>query len=225
MGTWVTELLDLLFPQSCFGCNDLADTPICPNCETRQQPALLTNTTIPGIETAVGLYDYSGLIQQVLMQIKFERNTHLIPVGQQWISKAAAQADFDFSTIDFWMAVPIHPKRLKQRGFNQVERLFEPFVRTCRTTLTPLVQRIKNTPPLFALAQDMRIQTLQNAFAVNPEFQTRIHGKTIAVLDDILTTGATLSEIGNMLKTAGAGHIVALTFTAVRELKHGASNG
>jgi predicted amidophosphoribosyltransferase len=97
--------------------------------------------------------------------------------------------------------IPLHPERLKERGFNQAEVIGEGF---CRLTGYPLASRglirIKNTAALFSLAAEERKKTMQAAFQLGKNLPKSV---PILLIDDIYTTGTTIEEAVQVLRTEG----------------------
>lgn len=100
--------------------------------------------------------------------------------------------------------VPLHPRRLRGRGFNQSRILARPIARTCKVPLADsALQRIRNTPPQSTLKAAERRTNLRHAFAASPLVQ----GRRILLVDDVCTTGATLRECARSLQEAGADRV------------------
>lgn len=163
------------------------------------------------------LYKYDGAIKDALRQLKFANRYELLyplreelecalPIRfKQWLS------DFDYATC-----IPTSPERLAQRGFDIPQELFRPFLRLRAGIYVPdLLQRCRETAPLFNLQQDERRQELLGCFAVNEKYF--VYGKKILLCDDIYTTGSTFVEAATALKRAGAAEVVAFAFSAAKE--------
>ncbi len=102
---------------------------------------------------------------------------------------------------DVLLPVPLHQDRLRERGFNQALELAKPIAKACKMRLDVHgVARIKATPAQSGLSAKERRMNLLDAFQVLGDYQ----GKTVAIIDDVMTTGQTLSMLAGVLKKAGA---------------------
>lgn len=156
---------------------------------------------------SAGIYD--GVLKDALRQLKYRGRVSLAkPLGRfmadYWKDISIAES------IDGVVAVPLHFWRMRRRGYNQAELLAQAF---CRETRVPLVgkclARKRITPSQTELDQEMRFANVAGAFAViNPEL---IKGKTILLIDDICTTGATLEACASALREGGAKAVFGLT--------------
>jgi len=101
--------------------------------------------------------------------------------------------------------VPLSAQRLRERGYNQAWELARRVARllACRADAT-LLLRVKDTPHQVALPRDQRASNVRDAFLVEPRRVHVLRGKDVAVVDDVMTTGATAAEIARTLKQAGA---------------------
>jgi ComF family protein len=98
----------------------------------------------------------------------------------------------------------MHPTRLKDRGFNQVYEIAKILVRNQPEKLDyKIVIRQKLTPPQASLPLKQRVKNIKGAFSVTAD----LTGKRIAIVDDVMTTGASLNELAKTLKKSGAAHV------------------
>lgn len=107
---------------------------------------------------------------------------------------------------DLVVPMPLFRRRLAERGFNQALELARPLARLRHATLDAgVVRRIRDTPPQAGLPWDERERNIRDAFiCARPAIAA---GRRIAVVDDVMTTGATLNEMARVLKAAGAAHV------------------
>jgi ComF family protein len=113
----------------------------------------------------------------------------------------------DSYRLDALVPVPLHPLRRRERRFNQAEEIGRRAARTAGLAFKPRgLARTKNTRPQVELSGEDRLANVVGAFAAREDFA----GKRVLLLDDVTTTGATVSECGRVLRDAGAAAVVAL---------------
>ena len=111
-----------------------------------------------------------------------------------------------FSSYDLLIPVPLHKSRLRQRGFNQTVILGNILKKKYHLPLRAnILQRTTHTPPQVTLPVKERKANMRNAFKVNEPGS--VEGKTILLLDDVYTTGATMNECARILKKSGASRV------------------
>ena len=104
------------------------------------------------------------------------------------------------------MPVPIHPRRLYKRGFNQSQEIARVLASRLGLPLkSNLVKKTRITAPQFELSPKQRLKNVKGAF----KLQGKLAYKHLAIVDDVITTGSTLNEITRILKQAGAESVVA----------------
>ena len=103
--------------------------------------------------------------------------------------------------------VPLHKRKLKQRGFDQTDILAKKLAKKLDLTYTPLLKRIKHTKAQAQLDKQARSKNLDNAFVAIKQNQKN----TVLLIDDVTTTGATLDAAAQALKTAGIARVICLT--------------
>lgn len=122
--------------------------------------------------------------------------------------RAAPWVEPLLDAADLLLPLPLSDQRLKERGYNQallLARSLEP------AKVAPhVLLRILHTPPQSTLARKERLLSLQHAFAVDPLHAKRVRGKRVVLVDDVMTTGASLHAAASVLRQAGASHITAL---------------
>ena len=135
---------------------------------------------------------------------------------------AAAMTGVDLPGRDSaWLVpVPLGPKRLWQRGYNQSERLARALARHWRRPVVDLLTRARETATQTTLTPDARLANVAGAFAmknvqrpmINEPWALNIGHSTLILVDDVFTTGATLAEAARALEVAGAATVAAVTF-------------
>lgn len=156
---------------------------------------------------AVALYE--GALREYLAEVKYryrpELGTALGELLVEWL-KASPQ----FRRNDLVIPIPIHPQKLTQRGYNQAELLALPLKQYLGMKVkSDVLIRVKLTETQNALKKSERFLNVQEAFQVNDTLS--VGGRKILLIDDIMTTGATVSEAARILLAAGALSVDVLT--------------
>lgn len=110
--------------------------------------------------------------------------------------------------------IPLSSKRLRKRGYNQAELLAKELEKQFGLTVELLLKRVRETKPQYGLKREERIENIKEAFALNDQrSMTNFQGKTVLLVDDVLTTGSTMSEAAKILKKAGAKEVWGVAFS------------
>lgn len=155
---------------------------------------------------AVGIYNQP--LRKCIHLLKYRNKTRLAqPLGQLMVNYMKQY--YNNQKFNLLIPVPLHPSRLKERGFNQSKLLAEPISKFFNIPLAShLLKRVQNTRSQFELTKHERQENLKNAFAVtHPEL---VWEKSILLIDDISTTGTTINECTKPLLASGAKFIWAL---------------
>ncbi|HIQ76886.1 MAG TPA: ComF family protein [Candidatus Faecousia excrementipullorum] len=203
MAKW-EKLKLLLFPPKCVLCGKLLgkeETDLCHTCRVEAPEFPRAKISFSFLAGWTAVWYYSGYVRTSLLRYKFcNVRSHAQCYGRLLAMKLLTQG-WDRPDILTW--IPISARRKSRRGFDQVELIGRVVARELELPLTPALKKIRHTPPQSRIsgAAARRANVLGAYQAVNPE---AIRGKTIWLLDDILTTGATASEAARTLLTAGA---------------------
>jgi predicted amidophosphoribosyltransferase len=121
---------------------------------------------------------------------------------------------------DFFVPVPLHRWRLWSRGFNQSLEIAKHLGQTNGINVMPdLLVRVKRTPSLGGLGAKARQATLRGAIKVDPRQRLYVTGKSIGLIDDVYTSGATANACAAALKRAGAAKVIVYTWARVSKSK------
>jgi ComF family protein len=154
---------------------------------------------------AIGAYD--GALRAIVHALKYEGRRSLAkPLGGLMRVRGADMLDEASCAIP----VPLHPSRLRHRGFNQAADLS----RQLGIPSVGALRRIRATPTQTGLPAARRHRNMRDAFAVTPAGRT-LAGATVVLVDDVSTTGATLDACARVLKEAGVSEVRALTAARV----------
>jgi len=151
--------------------------------------------------------------KKLIHRFKYDKK---IPLGKrlaQSLGQAVAQ-ERDFASCDLVIPVPLHRARHRERGFNQSEVLADGVSQAINLPLAKeILKRKKNTKDQTYLNAQQRAENVRDAFVVaQPK---KINDKKVVLVDDVITTGATLNECARMLEKAGAKRIFAVTLAVV----------
>ncbi|MBV8124544.1 MAG: ComF family protein [Paucibacter sp.] len=150
-------------------------------------------------------FPWDGLIQAY----KFRAALHLRDLLLGPLMAALAQ-DAAAHTCDLLLSVPLSASGLRRRGYNQSHELAKPLARRLRLPYEPLaLERIQHSHAQSLLPKSERSRNVKGAFIVRPDALPRLQGRRVAIIDDVMTTGATLFELASLLKRNGAAQVQA----------------
>ncbi|MFC1771641.1 ComF family protein [Candidatus Margulisiibacteriota bacterium] len=204
------DILDLLLPNQCILCNGFTDHSVCQECLDKVQvsPKHISKSFLP--KNVFSFFRYENEIKYLLGLLKFDKHRK---IGELLSNKLVSILDLKlFQETDLWVPVPIHKKRYKKRGYNQVDVLFQKFISKVPGEYSKIIKRVKNTPPLFSKGLEDRQKILNTAFMIDPSMQLQLKDKKIVILDDILTSGSTVLEISALLTKYQVKEISIITF-------------
>ncbi len=184
----------------------------CPGCGISVSQYAIVNGRCPQCDDGslcfdriVRIGDYRDVLRDMTLAIKHAQNPEIIDILSYQLY-CAAQSKLPLDNIDFFIPVPLHWMRRLMRGYNQTLRIAEIFSDEgfcVRNVLT----RKKYTRPQPGLTYTQRAKNMQGAFkCASPNL---INGATVCLIDDIKTSGATLSECAKVLKSCGAAKVYA----------------
>lgn len=206
-GEVLAALADLVYPaaRECLCCGGPADgpgRPLCPACLAdlaRSGPLVAGEGPFPGRTVAVGPYE--GSLREAVHRLKFSGWTFLGPFLGGLLAEATGRAGL--WGADLVVPVPLHPRRLAERGFNQSALLGATVARAFGARLEPrLLSRTRATRSQVELGPEERGRNVRGAFRVR--CPGRVTGARVLLVDDVLTTGATAGECARALIDAGA---------------------
>jgi len=175
---------------------------LCGPCQTDPPPFTRARAAV--------LYEEEGPSGQAIKRFKYSRRLDMLSVMQHWLRVPHCQELA--SEAHLITPVPLHPQRLKQRGFNQSLLLAQAFPEA--NLERELLTRVRHTPPQTGLNPKERQENVKRAFVVpQPD---KLKGKKILVIDDVFTTGATVRECARVLIKTGARQVNILTVARVR---------
>ncbi len=177
----------------------ISQTFSCANCEHR----------ILHFDSAVAAYRSRGLVRKLVHEFKYGHHRHLRYPLAEWLGEAMNDPRLRGLRFDLIVPVPLHPARERERGFNQATLLAESLSGQIGVPLRPVLERIRFTSTQTAHDRAERMENLRDAFRLRKKADVR--QLRLLLIDDILTTGSTLSECARVLKEAGAIAVYAAT--------------
>lgn len=223
-------LLDFFYPISCLHCGQ-SNTYLCQRCSQihlnyrpRQRCGLCNQPSITGsthskcqtpyqINGVFAITARSPLIMKFLKQIKYRFSYHLT---KSLHNLDCSHLPLSITQADLLIPIPLHPRRLRWRGFNHAEKITQVLSHTLGIPYnTQLLIKTRHTVPQAEIIhRHDRQQNLQQAFHMHPQAKIQnIKNKHLVLVDDITTTGATLTQAAIPLKRAGAASIWGLVIT------------
>jgi ComF family protein len=178
---------------------DGREPPVCPTCQGRTY----------AFDRARSFAVYEGPLVQGILRLKFEQ---IEPLGIWFAERLAelAQSDAEMLPADVVVPVPLHRQRERERGYNQAALLSKPLAKLLRLPHKALLlMRTRARPDKRILSLEERWESVRGAFATRPGSQ--VDNLRVLLVDDVLTTGATLDACARTLHEAGAKSVMALT--------------
>lgn len=216
-GIWKKWILDLLFPPKCIFCGELAEDMICAKCAAKlPETGDAAKEEVESGLTCVSPLYYEGAVRESLLRFKFEDYRHYAKGYAPLLARAAAlELGGEFDLVSW---VPVSEKRRRERGYDQAELLARELCLLWETAPVRTLCKTVHTPAQSGItaAAERRANVLGVYKAVNRE---QWEGKRVLLVDDILTTGATVAEAARTLHFAGAKEVCVLTVAKGREAK------
>ena len=207
----IYNILNLIYPEVCFWCEDISKESPCKKCQKELDEIAKYHNKylLDEIEYAY-LFKYEGKIRQKILDYKFNEKVYLKNGFASLFLQNKKMCQF-LKKFDIICPVPIHKKRIKQRGYNQSKLIAKQIAKNITNLKfkNNLIKKIQNNKPQSSLNRESRKQNVQNVYSICRKEQ--IQGKNILLFDDIYTTGSTIKECAKILKNAGANKIGAVT--------------
>ena len=206
-------ITSLFFPAVCAGCRcPIENGPSLPVCETCQ--AALPRCRFPGgplgaVDGTLSPFLYEGVLRELVLALKYEGRTSLIPFLAEQMAQEILRSLGNPPT-DLLLPVPLHPVRLRERGFNQAELLARALAEKLGIPCeADLLIRCRPTLPQKELTRPERTLNVRGAFDLRSG--TGLEGSHVLLVDDLLTTGVTAQACAALLKKAGARSVRVVT--------------
>ena len=226
-------LVSLFYPPTCAGCGAATESgdhlcsrcedeaprlsaPFCDRCSQPFAGAIADHFTCANchdrdlhFEAAISVYRSRGVVRKVMHDFKYGGQVHLRHVLGRWLAETLQDSRLQGRQFDYIAPVPLHPARERERTFNQAHLLARLLGRASGWPVRPLLQRIRYTTTQTRFDRQERMENLAGAFRLRPGAD--VQDCRVLLIDDVLTTGSTLSECALVLRQAGALSVHAAT--------------
>ncbi|MBL8514214.1 MAG: ComF family protein [Betaproteobacteria bacterium] len=206
----------------CNACEaDLPHLPdlVCPQCAAVSPEGQRCGRCLsdpPHFDATLAAFRYQFPFDKLMQAYKFRAQ---LALADEFAAALATRFQTTEITFDTLVPLPISRARLASRGFDQTALIAQSLSqRLPNIKLTRQLIKVRDTPPQSGLDREARLKNVRGAF----ECATGLSGRHVAILDDVMTTGATLSEAARTLKKAGAARVTAM---AVARADHGRMDG
>ena len=228
-------IIDYIFPPTCLLCNSFVDkqgtlcnicwvdvtfcpTSVCHICglpfEYEVEEKTLCGNCVkltPFFSHARYVCLYDDKTKKLIFDLKYKDKTFLVPSLSKMIHNIGKEY---IEACDYIIPVPLHKKRLYNRKYNQSAMIAKQIAKLSNKPMFPsLLTRKKNTISQTGLSQEKRIANVYNAFSVSKQYKMLVKNAHIVLIDDVLTTGATVNACSKTLIKSGAQKIDVLTFS------------
>jgi len=221
---------DFVYPPCCLSCKrclEHGNALICQPCwdalpRLSSPMALMSEGILPldppfWFVSSLALYSYNQKSQHLIHLYKYRGYRRL---GEQ-LGRRLGELYTEcraFETVHALVPVPLHPVRLRERGYNQSEILARAISRSTGLPVwSNVLRRLRYTRPQVKMSQGERMRNVADAFAAT--HSRRMHGACLLLVDDVLTTGSTMNECARTLSQAGASRVDCMTVVRVEALR------
>jgi competence protein ComFC len=214
----VGHIINVISPSECGACKDgvsLYPLPVCQGCVSEILSSVFPNDiTSPVAGQIRSCLEYTPAVKCCVKSFKFHGNKRMAELFKKVIGSRILSSGLRHENYDVILPVPLHNSRKRKRGYNQAEVLSEIVSTFLGKPLLPKVLiKTKNTPPQSGLNKRERSENLKGSFAVTES--SLIRGKSVLLVDDVMTTGATIEECSKTLLKHGSEKVYAFTLARV----------
>ena len=228
--------LDMVLPPGCMGCGASVADPraLCPGCfgkiDFLGEPACACcglpfelaadgdlcascHASPPAFDRARAVFAYGPDSRDLILDLKHRDRLEGVPAYAGWLRRVGGDM---LAEADYLLPVPLARWRLFRRRYNQAAELVRALSTLSGVTAAPdMLLRVRPTDTQGRKSRLARKRNVRGAFAVNPGWAGRLDGARVILIDDVLTTGATVGECARVLKRGGAAHVGVLTLARV----------
>lgn len=207
-------ILHLIYPPKCVLCGAFLaeeEAVLCPQCAANL-PRTNPNSGLQFGEAftlCLSPLHYQGMLRRSFQRYKFKGQWHYSRIYSRWMIESLATWQPQWN-LDLVTWVPLHPMRLRKRGYDQTKLLAQPVARYLGLPLIRTLRKQKNiTAQSHLTTVSQRWENVKGSFQLLPGVE--VEGRRILLIDDLITTGATLEQAASVLMEAGAEAVYCLT--------------
>lgn len=229
---YTMSLLDFIFPKFCINCKkfgsylcpdcfilvSFTDNGFCTICQKAAiggftHPVCATSTTLNGVFSSLV---YTGVVKKLIFRFKYKPFlTDLQRLLIDFFYEGLIQKEMFYKLLQknsVFVPIPLHASRSKMRGYNQSELLAKGLSKRFGVEVMDMLQRVRNTKRQVGLTKTERENNIKGAFEIKKEYKDKTRDfKQIFLVDDVVTSGATLKEATRVLKKAGVEKVWGVT--------------
>ncbi len=218
------RVLDWVYPPDCVSCG-APGHHLCKVCQSKirfisgtmkntsdstvllsSRPGISKKTGSSGYTAVKVLAIYEGVVRECVHALKYKNNRGLGEIFSAWLADIVRSEGW---IINLVIPVALNPQRVQQRGYNQSAVIARPLAARLQKQYSPYVlSRIRNTPSQVGLTSEERRENVAGAFTAERDL---VNGKNVLLVDDVMTTGATLEACSLALHQAGASAVYCVT--------------
>lgn len=220
--SFAQPLYEFLYPPACLACDAFlaeGESKICPSCLATLRPVtaddelyleMRMRVTAGGVVSGLASafhFEKDGTLQTLIHELKYQEMTvNGVELGRH-VGRAIRDM-LDGADLHAAIPIPLHAARKRERGYNQSEYIAKGIgAVTGMRVMADAMRRVRNTRSQTALSSDDRKENVSGAFSVSPHHVGNIKGRNLLLVDDVITTGATIIEAASVLKSHGAGFV------------------
>jgi len=193
--------------------------PICKNCGVPTEKEVDHCVSCFGknfyFTTNRAMFVYYEIMRDLLLELKFNQDKQIAhSLGKLWAMHVSDMLQ-EISHSTYLVPLPLHPKKQRERGFNQAEILTHHLSTRLNIPIEHVLQRVVDTPPQSGLHPRQRMENVSGAFDIAKNISPK--SKCYIIIDDIYTTGASLNECAKVLLEAGATDVCCMTLSIVEK--------
>ena len=219
-----SSVLDFFYPPRCPACGAYVEArgSWCPECLAHvchPQQLPLAAGAHRYIDAAYAFAAYRGGLRDLIRALKFQHRRSVLPYIAAVLAAGAEQEPLQGLLAGLAqeqavaVPVPLHASREKERGYNQTRLIFTDWLAAHDLPLHDVLQRLRRTKPMYRLSAVERRENIKGALGIRPGAEA-VRGRHILLVDDIFTTGATLTECARVLHQAGAQSVTVLVLAS-----------